>query len=408
MKVIQLLRRFVPQEWGGSESAVYHLCKELTAHQVDSPIYATDMLSKPGKDLYEGVKIKRFPYCFPWLNLQPEEHHQLALKGGSPLSASLFLALLMEPNLSLIHTHVPLRLGGMARTASRWRGIPYLVSIHGGHHTLPQEQTDQMLKPVSGKWEWGKVFGWLLGSRRVLEDAAAIICVGRDEYELMQKRYPSKKVRYIPNGVHCAAFASASGELFRTQYQISPNEKLILCVSRLDPQKNQLLLLRAFAQFSKRHPLYRLVLIGPVSVESYYTALRAEATRLGIEHKVVWILGYTPFDPLLPSAYRAAEFFVLPSLSEPFGIVILEAWAASLPVIASRVGGIPGFAKNEKNSLLFESGHEEELVEKMCRLAENAPLRESLALQGYAEVKTYDWKAIAEQILELYREILNG
>lgn len=400
-----MLRRFVVTEWGGSESAVYHLSRKLIERGAVSEIYCTDIMSHPGKEIYAGVVVKRFSYIFPWFGLDRKTKRQMELKGGSPLSWSLFWALLREPGLSIIHTHVQLRLGGIVRTVARLRGIPYVVSIHGGHFTLPPDQSKRMLEPFSAKWEWGKLFGWLLGSRRVLEDANAIICVGRDEYDLMRSRYPNKYVKYIPNGVDVEQFQRADPRLFRERLSLAEDEKFILCVSRIDYQKNQLLLLRAFSRFYQQFPQYRLVCIGPITVEDYHRELLDRAENLGIRDRFTIVPGLAQDDPLLASAYKAADLFVLPSVTEPFGIVILEAWAAGVPVIASNVGGIPGFTQDGKDVYLFPSEDEEMLLQLMIEVTRSRDVAEQLVASGYEAVYDYDWTYHADQVLEVYRQI---
>ncbi|MEA2069163.1 MAG: glycosyltransferase family 4 protein, partial [Verrucomicrobiota bacterium] len=339
--------------------------------------------------------------------LSTEAKAKLRLKGGSPLSFPLFFSLLREKNLSIVHTHVQHRLGGMARTVAKLKRIPYVVSLHGGHFTLPQEQVDRMTEPFRGKPEWGKVFGALFGSRRVLADADAIICVGESECAEVRKRYPGKRVFYIPNGVQVDRFAKADGALFRKVHGFQPLEKIVLCVSRIDYQKNQLGLVRAFAGFAERHPGHRLVLIGAVTVEAYRDEVLAEIDRLGLKGRTTVIEGLRPDDPLLPSAYKAAEIFVLPSLHEPFGIVVLEAWAAGLPVVANRIGGIPGFTTDREDILLAEPGDEAGLAKLMAGLAGDAALRTDLSRKAFGEVAAnYDWPRIVARIREIYGQCI--
>ncbi|MBT8043276.1 MAG: glycosyltransferase family 4 protein, partial [Pontiella sp.] len=388
-KVIHVMRRFSFEKWGGTESVVFNLACEMKKKGIKSRIYCTDMLSAPGIESHDAVEVHRFRYLFPWVGLSKAARKKLIRKGGSPLSLRLFFALLREKNSMLIHTHVQHRLGGMARTAARLKRIPYVVSLHGGHYTLPAEQVEKMVEPFRGRLEWGKLFGALLGSRRVLTDADAIICVGQSEYDAVIKHHPDKRVFHVPNGVDTGRFSRADGDGFRKAYGIGPSEKIVLCVSRIDYQKNQLGLVRAFAAFSARHPDHRLVLIGPVTVESYRDELLAEIERLGVKRKTILVEGLRPDDPLLAGAYRAAEMFVLPSVHEPFGIVVLEAWASGVPVIASRVGGIPGFAADRKNILMFEPGNDGELAEHMEELAESAATRAALSKNAFNEVTTH-------------------
>lgn len=399
------MRRFVPDKWGGTETVVFNLARELEKQGIDSPVFCTDMFAKPGAEKIGGVTVKRFRYCFPWFGLDQAAKNALCLKGGSPLSLPLFFALLRQKNLKLIHTHVGRRLGGIARTVARLRKIPYIIHVHGGRHTVPQEQYDSMTAPVKGKIEWGKIFGLVFGSRRVFKDAAAVICVGQSEADEMRRR-GQKNVYYLPNGVHVQRFAEAMPQAFRQEYGLE-DRKFVLCLSRIDFQKNQLLLVKAFAEFRKTHPDWKLVFIGSVSVEEYYRKLLDEIAVQNLQDSVLIIPGLKPDDPLLPSAYKAAEMFVLPTANEPFGIVILEAWAAGTPVIATRVGGIPGFTADGENILLTEDNNAVMLTEQMERLASSPELQHKLRTNGKREVAAhYDWNAIAGRVMEIYGEVL--
>lgn len=401
VNMAHVMRRFTLQTWGGTESVVFNLAREYGRAGVASPIFCTDMFSKPGAEMVDGVTVRRFPYVFPWLFLSADAKAKLRLKGGSPLSLGLWRALAREPGLQLIHTHVQHRLGGIARTVARRRGIPYVVSIHGGHLTLPEEQSQKMQDPFRGKPEWGKAFGLLLGARRVLDDADAIICVGRDEHEAMSRRHPDK-THYMPNGVRTAWFRDADPRAFRSAAGLAPDQPFVLCVSRLDYQKNQLLLLRAFARFAAARPDWALVLIGPATVESYRDELLRETRAAGLESRVKLIPGFSPDDPRLPSAYKAASMFVLPTVHEPFGIVILEAWAAGAPVIATRIGGIPGFTHDGDDILLFEKNDTDGLLDRMNRLADAPSLRARLTEGATREVANYDWSSIAARMRGIY------
>jgi len=400
-KIAHVMRRFVQKKWGGTESVVFNLAREYGKAGIDNPIFCTDMFSSSGSELFDGVQVRRFRYVFPWLFLDEEAKAKLRLKGGSPLSFSLFRALQQEPDLSLIHTHAQHRLGGIARTVARLRGIPYVVSIHGGYLTLPDEQSQKMQDPFRGKPEWGKLFGWLLGARRVLDDADAIVCVGRDEHEEMKRRY-GDKAHYVPNGVRIDVFRTADAAAFRNRIGLQPGEKLALCVSRIDYQKNQLMLVRAFSRFAATRPEWKLALIGAVTVESYRDQILEEIRRAGMASRVILIPGLAPDDPLLPSAYKAADIFVLPTVHEPFGIVILEAWAAGTPVVATRIGGIPGFTHDGEDILLFRKDDEDGLLQHLERLASDDMIGKQLVAQAAREVKQYDWSSVTGQMLSIY------
>lgn len=406
-KVCHVTRRFVKSRWGGIESAVLRLSQELEKAGVESPIFSTSMLAHSGPDSIESVSIRRFPYVFPWFFLGKEAKRQMALKGGSPMSVAMLWALLTERRLTVIHTHVQNRLGGIARTVARLRRIPYVVTVHAGYHTLPKEQSLEMMRPFSANWEWGKIWGYLLGSRRTFQDADAIICVGLDEYELMRDRFPEKSVYYLPNGVDVEHFRRADPDLFRQRFGLKSGERLLLCVSRIDPQKNQRLLLDAFAALNPIEQNLHLALVGPVTDNSYAKDLLLCVEAYGLKERVHWITGLEPDDPLLSSAYRSAELFVLPSVHEPFGIVILEAWAAGVPVVASQVGGIPGFTRDGVDALLFPTGNQSALETALQRLLGDERLRSELVRGGAHAVQRYDWSLIAKETVEVYKGLLS-
>jgi glycosyltransferase involved in cell wall biosynthesis len=111
---------------------------------------------------------------------------------------------------------------------------------------------------------------------------------------------------------------------------------------------------------------------------------------------------------MLPSAYKAAEQFVLASHHEPFGIVILEAWAAGVPVVAHGIGGIPGFATDRENILLVEPDNESQLIESMAELAVDRELRAALSARAFELAKTrYSWPVVVAQVREIYGRILH-
>jgi 1,4-alpha-glucan branching enzyme len=112
---------------------------------------------------------------------------------------------------------------------------------------------------------------------------------------------------------------------------------------------------------------------------------------------------------LLRGAFHAADVFCLPSLHEPFGIVILEAWAAGLPVVASRVGGIPSFTNDGEDILHAEPGNPKHLARQLIELLERPDLAARLAAAGRGKARReYDWSIISERLLALYDDIAEG
>jgi glycosyltransferase involved in cell wall biosynthesis len=108
----------------------------------------------------------------------------------------------------------------------------------------------------------------------------------------------------------------------------------------------------------------------------------------------------------LVNEFAQADFLVLPSRFEPFGIVVLEAMAAGLSVIASRVGGIPEIVSEGKTGLLVEPDDPDDLAESLQLLSEDDSLRLSMGRAARERVKKYAWDSIVPQILSVFVEAL--
>jgi len=405
-KIAHVIRRFNTEKWGGTENMVFNLAQTLQSIGIKSSVFSTSMFSKPGLEKVGTIAIHRFKYVLPWLGLSDAQKDALRKKGGSPLSVDLYKALLNEPTLSLIHTHSLNRIGAIARAVAKKRNIPYIVTIHGGVYTTPKSELESMKNPTKRKFEWGKLFGAIWGSRKVFQDADAIICVEKKEADLFKLKHPNKTIIHLPNAIHVATFQSdTKGPSFKAEYNLQKSP-YILCVSRIDPQKNQVLLIEAFALFIKQNPSYKLVLIGSVSVDAYHQTILQTVTRLNLQQSVIIIPGFPNGSELLVSAYKEADMFVLPSQHEPFGIVILEAWASGIPVIASKVGGIPEFTEHNKTALLTEPDNKNEMTTHMLSLAQNKLLRQSLVANATQEVKKYDWSVATTHIKEIYEKVI--
>jgi glycosyltransferase involved in cell wall biosynthesis len=406
VKIVQVPRRFVTHEWGGTETTILQTSRALQRAGHEVAIFTSLALSDRRNEVVQDVRVERFPYTYPFFGLTAEDRRDMDKKGGNLLSLSLLLGLIREPGVDVLHAHTGKRVGGTVRTAARLRGIPYVVTLHGGYFEVPRGEMDQMLAPIQDRPEWGRVFGALLGSRRVLEDAAAVLCVGGDEYAAAKARLPGGRVELLPNGVDCDAFSKGDATAFRTAHRIAPDRRIVLCVSRIDYQKNQIGLVEAVGRVAERDHRVHLVLLGPVTVAGYEQRLIERIRELGLTERVTLIPGLHPQDPMLPAAYHAAEVFCLPSLHEPFGIVILEAWAAGRPVVASRVGGIPSFTRDGKDIVLVEPGNVEDLAARLMQVLEDRGLAARIAAAGQAKARRdFAWSAIAGRLLEIYRDL---
>lgn len=416
-QIIHIPRRFVIKEWGGSETFITEISTRLNNLGYSAKILTTKALCKTPRETFRGIAIERYTYFYPYIGLSGKAKNLLDKKAGNLFSFSIMRALKKEKTIDIIHLHTGKRLGGIGRYIAGKRGIPYVISLHGGQLAVPKDEQDTWTEPTKKHPEWGKILGLWVGSRRVLDDAAAIICVGKDEYTAISKRYPDKLVEYLPNGVDIERFSyskdgdsSLQAQLFRKKYSIPDNRFLCLTTARIDVQKNQLGLVFQLEQLVREIPDVHLLFIGAVTNSDYLKKITNQLEKAALADHCTIIPGIPYNDPDLIAAYHTADCFVLPSLHEPFGMVVLEAWAAGIPTAASRRGGLPTIITHEENGLLFDPEADyvdsDSIGSAIKRLYTEKELREKMAQTGKtAAISSYSWDAIATKLIDIYRRV---
>ena len=406
MKVIQIPRRFVREAWGGTETVVLETSRRLLAAGIETEIVCPNAMASCDYERIGGIPVRRTPYFYPYFGLKPGAIDQLDRKGGNLFSFSLMRLLKNEPGLDLIHLHTGKRLGAIGRHVARCRKIPYVVTVHGGVIDIPEEEAATYTKPTQGAFEWGKLLGFRYGSRRVFDDAGAIICVDQDEMVKMRDHYPNVRVEFFPNGVDPSQFDRGDRTGFRLAHNIPEDEPLLLQVSRIDHQKNQLLAIDILRKLVDDRGKGHLILVGPITNEVYFQKVKKAIDDSGLTGRVIFE-SYAPGDHRLVDAYHAADCFLLPSLHEPFGIVILEAWATGVPVVATEVGGIPSFTENGKDILRFPSGDAEAGFKQVREILDNRPLAGRLVEAGHYKAQNeYHWDRITQRLIDLYQDLI--
>jgi glycosyltransferase involved in cell wall biosynthesis len=207
-------------------------------------------------------------------------------------------------------------------------------------------------------------------------------------------------------GVEVEHFASGSRE--RLRRNLRPNEFILLFAGRLVEKKGVEDLLRAFAMLNKSlKDMARLWIVGDGSLMS---SLQELATALGVRDKTEFF-GSVP-NHRLRDYYAAADLFVGPSIvaesgdTEGQGVVFIEAFAAGLCVIATRVGGIPEVVDDGRTGILVSPGSPAELAAAVQRLFSDPALRQRLAHNARDEARRiYSWPTIAEEFSNLYQNI---
>ena len=176
------------------------------------------------------------------------------------------------------------------------------------------------------------------------------------------------------------------------------------CISRIDPQKDQKLLLRAFCRLAREHPHAHLLISGPVTSPQYASTLEAISDESGLADRIHIQPPVEPESDDHAALFASLDAFVLPSRHEPFGIVALEAWASRKPLVAAAVGGLRHFVKDQENGLSFPSGDEEALLSCLRKLIEDSSLGNKLAEAGNALVRqAYSWESVVARLENIYQ-----
>jgi glycosyltransferase involved in cell wall biosynthesis len=168
-----------------------------------------------------------------------------------------------------------------------------------------------------------------------------------------------------------------------------------LCVARQYPRKHVADLIRAFAQVQRSLPRARLVVIGD---GPEHARLRRLVQKLGLQGGVQ-LLGALPDDAAVRAYYRRAAVFCLPSVQEGFGIVLLEAMAAGLPIVATTAAAVPEVVPHGQAGLLVPPSDPEALAEALIALLSAPGLRAEMGAFGAEYVARYDWARVAERFL---------
>jgi glycosyltransferase involved in cell wall biosynthesis len=358
---------------GGMERVVLHLANQgkLAGHRV-----RVICLEKPG---LLGEQAKSMGLDVISLGKQP---------GLTPGLVGEIRGVLRETRLDVVHTH---QIGALlyAGPAARKERVP--VVVHTEHinnvaksRTFSRRLRVRLLWGIAGRY------------------ADRFCCVSQDTADAARMTVRATKLRVIQNGIPLADFDAANHrESTRASLAIGPGTMVIGVVARLDEVKCQDLLIRAFASARKAFPESCLLLVGDGPRRKALIQLVAE---LGLE-PVVHFAGYQSE----PHRYlQAMDVFVLPSRLEGMPLAILEAWAARLPVVASRVGGVPQVVADGQTGLLFESGDQAALEKLLLQVMADASLRDRLGTAGRRRVEAdFDTRRMAADYQQQYSEILH-
>jgi glycosyltransferase involved in cell wall biosynthesis len=158
---------------------------------------------------------------------------------------------------------------------------------------------------------------------------------------------------------------------------LASGERAVLFVGRMSAPKGIYDLFDAIPRVIERHPETRFVLVGVAESDAMEPVIRAEAGRRGIAERVTFLGSLEGRDKA--AAFVTSKMIVVPSWTEAFPLVIPEAMAAGLPVIATAVGAIPDFVKEGEDGFLIAPKNPPELADRICLLLEDEGLRRRIS-----------------------------
>jgi glycosyltransferase involved in cell wall biosynthesis len=363
MKIAIIINLFPPKWLAGTEIATYNLAEHLAKRGHEIHVITSHDDGLPNFEKENGFYIHRIAWP------------KIRIIGVLLFWLQIFLKIrTIKPDIVQAQD---LSMGISADLSRKILKIPHIVWGRGSDVYLPGRFTKITSKPI-------------------LHNADAVLALTEDMRQKM-KGIVDREIFVVPNGINLEQFTDRSPIIVREKGQ-----KNILFVGRLHPVKGVQYLIRAMKRVLEEIPDGMLILVGDGEERGNLEAL---SVQLGVQ-KSVQFVGVVPHEKV-HSYMQQADVFVLPSLSEGFPGVILEAMACGLPVVVTRVGGIPDIIENGVNGYIAETKSPDEIAEKILILLQNDQLKEKISIKNKEKVKEYKWDNIVFELENIYKKITN-
>ncbi len=351
-------------------------------------IFIAARSAKNPRDNYHGaIKTYRFPAL-----LLPKSEGQLYI--AFPRKAELKKIFEAE-QIDIVHNMIPTPSSIAATRAARALDIP--VVNHS--HTQPE---NLFMHIPSGPWvrflnaSFYRYMSWLY------EKGDALIYPSLFSEQLLTGIHAKVEKHIISNGVDLKRFAPMDTAQFHERFKIPIDKTLVLYAGRLHPEKSLDTLISSVPHILATSPDTHFLIVGFGHLEN---ALRTQAKLLGIEKSVQFLGRVT--DEEMVMAQHAADIFVLPSLAELEGMVVLEAMAAGNPIVIANSPESASTHFVDGNGFLFEPKNAIDLAEKIVRLTSNPQLRKTISMRSFEMIRAYDIDESVKKLERLYYSLLN-
>jgi glycosyltransferase involved in cell wall biosynthesis len=388
MKILHVIANLAPR-YGGPSKACWEMARAVAqlGHEVsiyttnqDGPVELAVPLGQPVQQ--EGVQLRYFP-------IQPPRFWGTSL----PLARALGQKI---PAVDLVHIHsLYLFHDLVAGHYCRAHGVPYLMQPHGS------------LDPfIYRRHRWRKAVMERLFEHRDIRNAAAILFTTAAERDLAAPFTWQTPGKVVPLGIYLEELAALPepGQ-FRLKYPEIGDQPIILFFGRVNFKKGLDILARAFGAVARRRRDVHLVIAGPDN-EGWGDRVRTWLEEEGVLDRATFtgmLLG-----PEKVAVLRDASIFVLPSYSENFGLAVIEAMAAGLPVVISNRVNIWQEIADAGAGIVLDCDVDQ-VAGALAHLLEDPESRRNLAAKGKELVETrFCWEQVAGQLLAAYEEILAG
>ena len=395
MKVLMFGWEFPPLSSGGLGTACYGLTKSLSKKGVEITFvlpYSGDIDADFLKIIPAGnVKIRNISsFLQPYMSSQ-EYKKSLGKKPQPKIYGSTLFEevarytlaaekIAEEEDFDIIHCHDWMTFGAGIR-AKKKKGKPLVLHVHATEHDRTGgHQVNQHVYDLE---------------RHGMHKADKVIAVSNFTKTKIMDHYglPSEKIRVVHNAV------DFSQHYYDEEFGIKKTDRIVLFLGRITLQKGPDYFVHAAKKVLGHEKNVKFVIAGSGDMEPF---IIEKAAELGIADKVLFA-GFLNQDDV-ERAYKMADIYVMPSVSEPFGITALEAMKYKTPSIVSKQSGV---SEVVRHCLKVDFWDVDEMSGKIIALLRYKPLHETLKEDGYFEVKRFSWDTPAEKCIQVYNELIS-
>jgi glycosyltransferase involved in cell wall biosynthesis len=286
-------------------------------------------------------------------------------------------------NFDLIHAHFTYPSGYVGARLKENHKKPVILTVH--------EERDGFLKEIFSN-NRNIIYTWNFVDKIIRVNE-------KDLMEFRRLQIDKSKLLFLPNGYSQDLFLPMDSNNARIKLKLPLDRTILVNIASLEAYKGQKYLIEAMKKILVIRQDIMLYIVGQGSLENSFQSLINE---YGLQDNVILAGGNKPREEI-PLWMNACDLFVLPSLSESFGIVQIEAMACGKPVVATRNGGSEGIIINEKLGILVKPGDSEGLAKAILEALETE--WDDEFIRDYA--RQFTWDGIAKGIVGVYKEVLS-